>query len=237
MAEKSDNARSGAKISDQEFKERQKRYNREYYLRVVKPARKGLPVTLLDTPTTLNNGEEVSVARLEDRGRKLYSFQGRYHNLPYNLFTRLCRLSQKWKTLVANFYDTTHSAASPLLPTTAPMASGGGGGGADRHHATAQRSGDDDHSVCQDGRCAAYTASIIPPTPPLPQPRRLLFDNATTSATGGATAAPSNDDPFVQMSTTVGYVAAARKHLEVSVTLILFHAILHIAISLTQFHS
>ena len=236
MAEKSDNARSGAKISDQEFKERQKRYNREYYLRVVKPARKGLPVTLLDTPTTLNNGEEVSVARLEDRGRKLYSFQGRYHNLPYNLFTRLCRLSQKWKTLVANFYDTTHSAASPLLPTTAPMASGGGGG-ADRHHATAQRSGDDDHSVCQDGRCAAYTASIIPPTPPLPQPRRLLFDNATTSATGGATAAPSNDDPFVQMSTTVGYVAAARKHLEVSVTLILFHAILHIAISLTQFHS
>ena len=47
-AEKSNNDHSGAKVSDQEYKERQRRYNREYYLRVVRPARKGLPATLLD---------------------------------------------------------------------------------------------------------------------------------------------------------------------------------------------
>ena len=58
-AEKSNNDHSGAKVSDQEYKERQRRYNREYYLRVVRPARKGLPITLLDAPTTLNNGQEV----------------------------------------------------------------------------------------------------------------------------------------------------------------------------------
>ena len=33
-AEKSNNDHSGAKVSDQEYKERQRRYNREYYLRV-----------------------------------------------------------------------------------------------------------------------------------------------------------------------------------------------------------